>query len=163
MKFVLSCNISFLWYLFLKKMGHSRPLFIYFVFLIHSWQYIIIQQYNWIRTTDLWYRKQPLYHLSHNHFPILLIPLGWKVFLCNDRSSIEWDRKPLHTWVRGSITVLLICSVTGLEFSSFTASNDNKFTCSVESIWTDDQSFSDKYFPPYSEGSSIPETSGQLL
>ena len=26
---------------------------------------------DWIRTADLWYRKQPLYHLSHNHCPSL--------------------------------------------------------------------------------------------
>ena len=24
---------------------------------------------DWIRTVDLWYQKQPLYQLSHNHFP----------------------------------------------------------------------------------------------
>ena len=24
---------------------------------------------DWIRTADLWYRKRPLYQLSHNHFP----------------------------------------------------------------------------------------------
>ena len=26
---------------------------------------------DWIQTADLWNRKQPLYQLSHNHFPIL--------------------------------------------------------------------------------------------
>ena len=25
--------------------------------------------YEWIRTEDLWYRKRPLYQLSHNHCP----------------------------------------------------------------------------------------------
>ena len=25
---------------------------------------------DWIWTADLWYWKQPLYHLSHNHFPL---------------------------------------------------------------------------------------------
>ena len=24
---------------------------------------------DWIRTADLWYQKQPLYQLSHNHCP----------------------------------------------------------------------------------------------
>ena len=24
---------------------------------------------DWIRTSDLWYLKRPLYQLSHNHFP----------------------------------------------------------------------------------------------
>ena len=27
---------------------------------------------DWSRTADLWYRKQPLYQLSHNHFPFNL-------------------------------------------------------------------------------------------
>ena len=27
---------------------------------------------DWIRTTDLWCRKQPLYQLSHNHYPKLI-------------------------------------------------------------------------------------------
>ena len=27
---------------------------------------------DWIRTTDLWYQEQPLYQLSHNHFPDVL-------------------------------------------------------------------------------------------
>ena len=26
---------------------------------------------DWIRTADLWCRKRPLYHLSHNHFPVV--------------------------------------------------------------------------------------------
>ena len=26
---------------------------------------------DWSWTADLWYRKQPLYQLSHNHFPIV--------------------------------------------------------------------------------------------
>ena len=26
---------------------------------------------DWIRTADLWCRKQPLYQLSHNHCPVL--------------------------------------------------------------------------------------------
>ena len=25
--------------------------------------------YDWIQTVDLWYQKQPLYQLSHNHCP----------------------------------------------------------------------------------------------
>ena len=25
---------------------------------------------DWSRTADLWYQKQPLYQLSHNHFPV---------------------------------------------------------------------------------------------
>ena len=26
---------------------------------------------DWIQTTDLWYWKQPIYQLSHNHFTII--------------------------------------------------------------------------------------------
>ena len=29
---------------------------------------------DWIRTADLWYRKWPLYQLSHNYFPQLFVP-----------------------------------------------------------------------------------------
>ena len=31
--------------------------------------FIIIFADDWIRTGDLWNRKQPLYQLSRNHFP----------------------------------------------------------------------------------------------
>ena len=40
---------------------------------------------DWIRTVDLWYQKQPLYQLSHNHFPVSdLSPNLWGVLLIND-------------------------------------------------------------------------------
>ena len=41
----------------------------------YSWQYHIGNikfADDWIGTEDLWYRKQPLYQLSHYHFPTLL-------------------------------------------------------------------------------------------
>ena len=56
------------------KMGHSRPLFIYFrlfntqLTVNKSSIYKKIAN-DWIRTADLWYLKQPLYQLSHNHCP----------------------------------------------------------------------------------------------
>ena len=25
---------------------------------------------DWIKTADLWYRKQPIYQLGHNHYPL---------------------------------------------------------------------------------------------
>ena len=40
---------------------------------------------DWIRTTDLWYRKQPLNQVSHNHCPfeLLLILLKYTINLYN--------------------------------------------------------------------------------
>ena len=32
---------------------------------------------DWSRTADLWYGKRPLYHLSHNHFPISWMFAPW--------------------------------------------------------------------------------------
>ena len=56
--------------LFIQKVGHSRPPFIYFRLLntADSKQVFNINFANdWIRTMDLWYQKRPLYQLSHNH------------------------------------------------------------------------------------------------
>ena len=56
----------------------SASFFFIFVFLIHSGQLTIVQYIkkffanDWIRTADHWYRKQPLYQLSHNHCPWLM-------------------------------------------------------------------------------------------
>ena len=62
-------------FIFFKKEGHSRPLFIYFVFsiqlIINKQMFNINFANDWSWTADLWYRKQPLYQLSHNHFPIV--------------------------------------------------------------------------------------------
>ena len=46
-----------------EKMGQSRPLFLYLDF---SAQLTLNKWSIWIRATDLWYRKQPLYQLSQN-------------------------------------------------------------------------------------------------
>ena len=59
---------------FFKKAGRSRPLLIYFrrYNTVDRKQLIVFNinfANDWIRTTDLWYRTQPLYHLSHNPFP----------------------------------------------------------------------------------------------
>ena len=54
-------------------MDHSLPLFLDFRLFntVDSKQTFNINFANdWIRTTDLWYHKQPLYQLSHNHCPI---------------------------------------------------------------------------------------------
>ena len=37
---------------------------------------------NWIRTADLWNWKQPLYQLSHNYFPNII--LFYKRYLLKD-------------------------------------------------------------------------------
>ena len=50
------------------QMGHSRPLFLYIRLFnaVDSKQMFNINFANdWIRTANLWYRKQPLYQLSH--------------------------------------------------------------------------------------------------
>ena len=51
-------------------MGHSRPFFLYF--RIFNTQLTVNKcslnfADDWIRTADLWYRKRPLYQLSHHH------------------------------------------------------------------------------------------------
>ena len=56
-------------------MGHSRPLFIYFVFSIQVNKQKINLHFADVRsrTTALRYWKWPLYQLSHNHFPAFLV------------------------------------------------------------------------------------------
>ena len=39
---------------------------------------------DWFRSADLWYWKQPLYQLSHNHSP-LLVPLSQTIHACQGR------------------------------------------------------------------------------
>ena len=60
----------FHWEVFLK-MGHSRPLFLYFCLFstVDSKHSIKIFADDWIRTMALWNWKRPLYQLSHNHCP----------------------------------------------------------------------------------------------
>ena len=57
---------------FFKKLGHSRPLFLYFRLFntVDSEMFnIIFFADDWFRTADLWIWKQLLYQLSHNHYP----------------------------------------------------------------------------------------------
>ena len=54
-------------------MGHSRPLFLYF--RLFNTQLTVNKcsinfADDWIQTADLWYWKQPLYQLRHNHCPV---------------------------------------------------------------------------------------------
>ena len=51
-------------------MGHFLPLFIYFSRLYtddSKYMFNVNFAGGWIRTADRWFRKQPLYQLSHNH------------------------------------------------------------------------------------------------
>ena len=48
---------------------------------------------DWSRTADLWYRKRPLYQLSHNHFPneyslVRMKPLRKKHSVCDSNNFI---------------------------------------------------------------------------
>ena len=54
---------------------------------------------DWIRTADLWYWKQPLYQLSHNHnhFPFLFLCLTFETawaapvqHILLSKSSLSW-------------------------------------------------------------------------
>ena len=52
--------------------GPSRPLFSLFSSYQYSWQYTNVKYKfpnDWIRTSDLWYFKRPLYQLGHHHCP----------------------------------------------------------------------------------------------
>ena len=54
------------------KMGHSRPLFLYFRLFYKQLtvnKCSIKVADDWIRTRVLWYRKRPLCQLRHNHCP----------------------------------------------------------------------------------------------
>ena len=61
---------------FCLKMGHSRPLFLYFRLFYKQLtvnKCSIKVANDWIQTRVLWYRKQPLCQLRHNHCPALQI------------------------------------------------------------------------------------------
>ena len=60
---------------FFQKVGHSRPLFLYF--RLFNTQLTVNKcsinfANDWIRTADLWNRNRPLYQLSHNHRPLFV-------------------------------------------------------------------------------------------
>ena len=59
---------------FFKKMGHSRPFFLYFRLFYKQLtvnKCSIKVANDWIRTRVLWYRKRPLCQLRHNHCPFI--------------------------------------------------------------------------------------------
>ena len=62
----------------LKKMGHSRPLFLYFRLFYKQLtvnKCSIKVADDWNRTRVLWYRKWPLCQLRHNHFPMIFFSM----------------------------------------------------------------------------------------
>ena len=85
---------------------------------------------DWIRTADLWYRKRPLYQLSHNHFPkkyFCYLLIGLEInFMKLDKNSpflevhqdllavvragrvVERDRQPVVEVTRGLTLQLLL-------------------------------------------------------
>ena len=67
-----------------KKMGHYRPLFC----LFSSFQQFTVLNFpdDWIQTVDLWYLKQVLCQLSHNHCPSLTLKLPLT-------GSVLWTKK----------------------------------------------------------------------
>ena len=70
---ILEPNLRTILYFF-KKWAIPGLFFIIFVFSIQLTvnKYSINFANGWIRTADLWYRKQLLYQLSHNHCPTIL-------------------------------------------------------------------------------------------
>ena len=57
---------------FFNKMGHFRPLFLYFRLFYKQLtvnKCSIKVANDWIQTRVLWYRKRPLSQLRHNHCP----------------------------------------------------------------------------------------------
>ena len=76
-----------------KKVGYSRPLFIYFSLFnaVYSKKIFDINfADDWSRTLDLWYRKRPLYQLSHNHFPQLPFLLFFLILLNEPLNFFVW-------------------------------------------------------------------------
>ena len=65
---------------FFLKMGHSRPLFLYFRL---SYKQLTVNKCSikvandWIRTRVLWYWKRPLCQLRHNHCPNLSLVISY--------------------------------------------------------------------------------------
>ena len=61
-------------YVLFLKIGHSRPLFLYFCLFYKQLtvnKCSIKVADDWIRTQVLWYQKRPLCQLRHNHWPII--------------------------------------------------------------------------------------------
>ena len=58
------------------KIGHLRPLFVYFCLLNSKYVNYKNIANDWIQTVDLWYQKQHLYQLTIAH----LLPV---IFLAN--------------------------------------------------------------------------------
>ena len=84
-------------------MGHSLPLFLYIRIFNSVDNTQIMFNINitddWIRTADLWYRKQPLNQLYHNHCPFVIYDHGSFIILGIDVISLIIPRVrllPVH-------------------------------------------------------------------
>ena len=94
------------------KVGHSRPLYIYFrLFNIVDNKQVNKQMFNinfadgWSWTTGLLYRKQPFYQLSHNHFLRDLFEPSCLWPTVKSRSNIKGKKtKIMHRAVATSVT-----------------------------------------------------------
>ena len=105
-------------------MCHARPIF-FFIFVLSIQLTLNICSINfaddWIRTADLWYRKRPLYQLSHNHCPAYRFVWArktsttqtwrlswWKTWFPTWRSW-KWRLRP---WLKNPAkTVLPLCQM----------------------------------------------------
>ena len=89
-------------------MGHPRPLFLYF--RLFNTQLTVNKcsinfADDWIQTADLWYRKRPLYQLSHNHCP-------YKYLFVRKQFILTGDQLQTHTFPykvsKCSLSILMI-------------------------------------------------------
>ena len=59
---------------------------LFFFIFVFSIQLIVHTNFanDWIRTTNLWCWKRPLYQLHHNHFPIFTFFLSFHISIAKD-------------------------------------------------------------------------------
>ena len=90
-------------------MCHSQPLFLCFRLFYCSISWKILGD-DWIRTSDLGCREQPLYQLSHNHCPRvkwLKSNRKWRHFLHSRSSNGSFQIKGGPKWIRFLINLVL--------------------------------------------------------
>jgi len=106
---------------FFIKLGLSWPLFS----LFSSLQYRFLMQLivnnianDWIRTSDLWSRKQPLYQLCHTTAPINSALLGTtSLFRRSSFADIFWPLLPSR--LRIGLALVIALSRTGSSATIF--------------------------------------------
>ena len=77
--------------------GNSRPLFLILVFSMQltvnkCWIYTFPD--DWFRTGDPWWRKQPLYQLSRNHYQAAALFSDSQFYLGDTKVSIVKQVRP---------------------------------------------------------------------